>query len=59
MKKISVVIPMYYEEKVAQECYNRTKSVLENLKKYDYFVQSSIVFSNFSFVLVSNLIIAS
>ncbi|MBO5376035.1 MAG: glycosyltransferase family 2 protein, partial [Bacilli bacterium] len=36
MKKISVVIPMYYEEKVAQECYNRTKSVLENLKKYDY-----------------------
>ena len=36
MKKISVVIPMYYEEEVAQECYNRTKSVLENLKEYDY-----------------------
>ena len=36
MKKISVVIPMYYEEEVAQECYNRTKSVLENLKIYDY-----------------------
>lgn len=42
MKKISVVIPMYYEEEVAQECYNRTKSVLENLKEYDY----EIIFVN-------------
>ena len=36
MKKISVVIPMYYEEKVVEECYIRTVKVLNNLKKYDY-----------------------
>lgn len=42
MKKISVVIPMYYEEEVVQECYNRTKNVLENLKKYKY----EIIFVN-------------
>ena len=23
MKKLSIVIPMYYEEEVAEECYNR------------------------------------
>ena len=44
MKKISVVIPMYYEEEVVKECYIRTKVVLnednnwtytwENLDKY-------------------------
>lgn len=29
MKKLSIVIPMYYEEEVAEECYNRiTKSVI-------------------------------
>lgn len=42
MKKISVVIPMYFEEEVVQECYNRTKNVLENLKKYKY----EIIFVN-------------
>ena len=43
MKKISVVVPMYYEEQVAEECYKRTKSVLESLKeKYDY----EIIFIN-------------
>ena len=42
MKKISVVIPMYYEEEVANECYNRTKEVLESLKQYDY----EIIFIN-------------
>ena len=36
MKKISVVIPMYYEEEVAQECYNKMTKVLENIKDYDY-----------------------
>ena len=36
MKKISVVIPMYYEEEVAQECYNRTSKVLQSLNKYEY-----------------------
>ena len=36
MKKISVIIPMYYEEEVAKECYNRLKKVLEGLENYDY-----------------------
>lgn len=42
MSKISVVIPMYFEEKVANECYNRTVEVLNNLSGYDY----EIVFVN-------------
>lgn len=42
MKKISVVIPMYYEEEVAQECYNRTSKVLQNLNRYEY----EIIFVN-------------
>ena len=42
MKKISVVIPMYYEEKVALECYKRVKKVLENIKNYEY----EIIFIN-------------
>ena len=28
MKKISIIIPMYYEEEVAKECYNRMTEVL-------------------------------
>lgn len=31
MKKISVIIPMYYEQEVAMECYRRVKSVLIGL----------------------------
>lgn len=42
MKKISVVIPMYYEEEVANECYNRTKAVLNSLKNYNH----EIIFVN-------------
>ena len=42
MKKISVVIPMYFEEEVANECYNRTKKMLNTLKNYDY----EIIFVN-------------
>ncbi len=42
MKKISVVIPMYYEEEVANECYNRTKKVLNGLESYDH----EIIFVN-------------
>lgn len=42
MKKISVVIPMYFEEEVVNECYDRTKSVLEGLEKYEY----EIIFVN-------------
>lgn len=36
MKKLSVVIPMYYEEEVAQECYNRMTKILSRLDDYDY-----------------------
>lgn len=36
MKRISVVIPMYYEEEVAEECYKRTKKVLEGLDNYEH-----------------------
>ena len=36
MKKVSVVIPMYYEEEVAEECYNRVSNCLKALKNYDY-----------------------
>ena len=36
MKKISVVVPMYYEEKVVKECYERLTKVLQNLINYDY-----------------------
>ena len=42
MKKISVVIPMYYEEEVAQECYNRMSDVLKNINNYEY----EIIFVN-------------
>ena len=43
MKKISVVIPMYYEESVAEECYKRVIGVLEKINElYDY----EIIFVN-------------
>lgn len=42
MNKVSVVIPMYYEEEVARECYNRLKKVLDGLKNY----QNEIIFVN-------------
>ena len=42
MKKISVVIRMYYEEEVAYECYNRMKKNLNELSQYDY----EIIFVN-------------
>lgn len=42
MNKISVVIPMYYEEKVAEECYRRVVNVLKELKNYEY----EIIFIN-------------
>ena len=34
MKKVSLVIPMYYEEEVAEECYNRVEKVLKNIDSY-------------------------
>ena len=43
MKKISLVIPMYYEEEVAYKCYERISNVLKNINyKYDY----EIIFIN-------------
>ncbi|MBP3707020.1 MAG: glycosyltransferase family 2 protein [Clostridia bacterium] len=36
MKKISVVIPMYYEEEVAQKCYEKMSEVLSKIENYDY-----------------------
>ena len=41
-RKISVVIPMYYEEEVAKECYNRMKKVLNEMKEYN----NEIIFIN-------------
>ena len=36
MKKLSLIIPMYYEEQVAEECYKRIREVLDSIKeKYD------------------------
>lgn len=42
MKKISVVIPMYYEEEVAEECYKMVQKVLTSISNYDY----EIIFIN-------------
>lgn len=36
MKKISLVIPMYCEEQVVDECYKRIKKVLESMQNYQY-----------------------
>ena len=41
-KKVTLVIPMYYEEKVVEECYKRVKSNLENLANYEH----EIIFVN-------------
>lgn len=41
-KKISLVIPMYYEELVVEECYRRVKENLLKIPDYDY----EIVFVN-------------
>lgn len=42
MRRISVVIPMYFEEEVVQECYTRTKKVLNTLNQYEH----EIIFVN-------------
>lgn len=42
MKKISVVIPMYFEEEVAEECYKRVKNTLDTLENYE----EEIIFIN-------------
>lgn len=42
MKKISVVIPMYYEEEVANQCYDRLIKTLQKIENYEY----EIIFVN-------------
>ena len=43
MRKVSIVIPMYYEEQVAEECYKRVHKVVTDLNElYDY----EIIFVN-------------
>lgn len=42
MKKISVVIPMYYEQDVAEYCYERVSNVLNSISDYEY----EIIFVN-------------
>lgn len=42
MKKLSIVIPMYYEEEVVNECYTRLEKVLGGMENYDY----EIIFVN-------------
>lgn len=42
MNKISLVIPMYYEEEVAEQCYIRVKEVLNSLENYEH----EIIFIN-------------
>ena len=42
MQKISIVIPMYQEEKVANECYKRIKEVLCELENFE----QEIIFVN-------------
>ncbi len=36
MKKISVIIPMFNEEEVANICYDRVTEVMKSLENYDY-----------------------
>lgn len=43
MKKVSAVIPMYYEEDVANECYNRMKNVFKEIENY---YEYEIIFVN-------------
>ena len=42
MKKISVVIPVYFEEEVINECYKRVSDELKGLENYEY----EIIFIN-------------
>ena len=42
-KKVTLVIPMYYEEKVAEECYKRVKANLEKFVGQEGVDSSKIV----------------
>ncbi len=36
MKKISVIIPMYYEEEVVENCYRKVTETLKKIENYEY-----------------------
>ena len=36
MKKISIIVPMYNEEKVIEECYKRLTKILQQIENYKY-----------------------
>jgi len=36
MKKISVVIPAYFEEAIIEECYNEIKKSLQEIENYSH-----------------------
>lgn len=36
MKIVSIIIPVYCEEKVVEECYKRIKTTMDSLASYDY-----------------------
>lgn len=36
MKKVTLVIPVFNEEEVANECYNRVYNVCKSLENYEY-----------------------
>ena len=36
MKKLSIVIPMYYEEEIVENCYQELQKMLNKLKNYNY-----------------------
>ena len=36
MKKISLVVPMYNEEVLVQECYQRVSKILKGIENYSY-----------------------
>lgn len=42
MNKVSLVIPMYNEQEIVQECYKRIKNVVIKLNNYEY----EIIFIN-------------
>lgn len=42
MNKVSLVIPVYCEEKVIEECYKRVKNIFNNIENYE----SEIIFVN-------------
>ena len=36
MNKLSIIVPMYNEEEIVQECYNRISNICNSIENYDY-----------------------